>query len=128
MAKKNGRTPAGRCLEFGRDVAGMACGIAYAARSAARGDSAELRTGLDTASRFAGLVRAEMPQGARDVRSIEKDAARLRMKLDRAANQRKKISRGEAREIMDTLRTMGKKAEDVFEKGRARCSGGGSAR
>lgn len=126
MAKKTsgGMTP-GACLNLGREITRMACGIAFAVRAVERGDSAELRVGLETASRFAGNVEKLLPSGRKAAKAVRTEAAAIGRTIAEAAKKRRRIQKEGSAAMLERLRGMGKRAEELFSESSGRCRNAG---
>jgi len=122
--KAPGPTP-GACLNLGREITRMACGIAHAVRAVEKGDSGELRIGLDTASRFAGEIGRLLPSGKGAARAVENGAASIGKTVADAARKGRRIPKEESAKMLAKLRDMGGKAEELFRESSARCRNGG---
>lgn len=103
----------------------MACGIAYAVRAVEKGDSEGLRVGLDTASRFAGNVEKLMPSGRKAARAVRTEAAAIGRTVAEAARKKKRIPKEGSAAMLERLRGMGKRAEELFSEGSGRCGNAG---
>lgn len=119
MAKNGFKSRA--CLDLGREVTRVACGVAYAARGVERGDSAQLRLGLSTVVKFSKGLEELLPAGAKAVRGIRKDAVAIEKSVADAVRKGKRVSRKDSFGMLKKLRAMGKTVEGLFLQGESLC-------
>lgn len=118
MAKKNAPKA---CLEFGREVTRLDCGVAYALRALTKAapDAEEVRTGLDTVRKYAKEAAKHSGAAKKVATKIEKEASKLEGQIKGQAI----VPQGKIREFRIAVRELHTRAEELYRQGEDVCRG-----